>query len=265
MEDCPLNQALLGGMHLASDVAVSPDLKVALRRLAGALGVRVRARPLNRQLVARAQQSLDRMAAAYAPALELITLLLDGEAPALEDDPPALRIQGFLLDMNRLFQRLLRRFLEESLEGCRVLEERQIRDLLRYSPGDNPRRRQAPRPRPDFMVTTGDGKVTLLDAKYRDLWRRDLPRDMLYQLAIYALSQPRGGQATALYPTTASEARAERIEIREPLGGWERASVVLQPVDLGALDRAIAAGHSAAAERRALARALVFPGRAGDA
>lgn len=262
-EDCLLNQVLLGGLHLAGDIASAAELKMALRRLAGALAVGVRARPLNRQLVAQAQQGLDRMATSYAPALALISLLLDGAAPALEGDQPAVRIPGFLLDMNRFFQQLIGRFLRESLEGCRVVEERQLDDLMRYAPGENPGSRRAPRPRPDFLVTTGDGRAALLDAKYRDLWRRDLPREMLYQLAIYALSQPRGGQATILYPTTATEARLARIEIRDPLGGWDRASVALQPVELGALDRALAAGPRGATERGALARAMVFPGPGG--
>jgi 5-methylcytosine-specific restriction enzyme subunit McrC len=138
-----------------------------------------------------------------------------------------------------------------------VQEEQSMDDLLRYAPGANPRRRRAPRPRPDFVVTGVDGRRSIFDAKYRDLWERDLPREMLYQLTLYALSQPKGGKATILYPTTAAEAHPARIEIREPLGGWDRASVVLQPVDLVRLDRAITAGRKGSADRRALARELV--------
>ncbi len=258
LSDCLLNQVLLGGLRLAAGMALNPALKIELRRLADVLAVSVRARPLHRQLVDQAEQGLDRMAAAYAPALTIIGLLLDGEAPTLADADEPITLPGFLLDMNRFFQRLLGRFLRENLEQGQVVEEQSLKDLMRYAPGENPRRRRAPRPRPDFAVKTPDGKLLLLDAKYRDLWKRDLPRDMLYQLAMYALSQPRGGTATILYPTTADEARPARIEIGEPLGGWGRASIVLQPVHLGELDRVIAGGRSTARERQALAHSLVF-------
>ncbi|MDI3287335.1 hypothetical protein [Polyangium sp. 15x6] len=261
LADCLLNQVLLGGLHLAAGMALDRALKIELRRLADALAVSVRKRPLHRQLVTQAEQGLDRMAAAYAPALTLIGLLLDGEAPALEDSDEPFVLPGFLLDMNRFFQRLLERFLEDNLEGCGVMKEQALKDLMRYAPGENPRRRRAPRPRPDFAVRTPDGKSLLLDAKYRDLWERELPRDMLYQLAMYALSQPRGGVATILYPTAANEARPARIELGDPLDGWGRASIVLQPVHLEELDRVIAGGRETARERGEMARRMVF-GRA---
>ena len=72
--------------------------------------------------------------------------------------------------------------------------------------------------------------VKLLDAKYRDLWEHALPRDMLYQLSMYALSQARGSTAVILYPTTDPAARVARIEVRDPSRDSAAGYVALRPV-----------------------------------
>ncbi len=260
ISDCLLNQVLLAGLHLAAAHAQSPELKIALRRVADVFAISVRARPLHRAVVAQAERNLDRMAAAYAPSLTIISLLLEGESPSLDESDEPIRLPGFLLDMNRFFQRLVGRFLRENLPDAEVIEEQGLKYLLRYAPGENLQRKREPRPRPDFAIKMAGGKLLLFDAKYRDLWKRSLPREMLYQLAMYALSQPRGAVATILYPTTANEARSARIQIGEPLGGWERASIVLRPVHLEQLDRVIAGGHSATRERQEIAWGMVVGG-----
>jgi 5-methylcytosine-specific restriction enzyme subunit McrC len=131
--------------------------------------------------------------------------------------------------------------------------------MFAYVPGWNPRRSQAPTPRPDFVVSRGPDAVAILDAKYRDLWENPLPRDMLYQLAIYATSHE-GGTATILYPTTNSRATEARIEVRDPIHGGRRALVALRPVALERLAGLLAARPTAQVvrERRSLAGGLAF-------
>ncbi len=127
--------------------------------------------------------------------------------------------------MNHFFQRLLSRFLHDALPGYVVSDEESLYGMMRYAPAHNPRGKRSPAPRPDFIVRRGGKVVAMLDAKYRDLWEHDLPREMLYQLAIYALSREAPGAAAAtassviLYPTLAAGAREARIEIRDPVRG----------------------------------------------
>jgi 5-methylcytosine-specific restriction enzyme subunit McrC len=201
---------------------------------------------------------MDRTTRAYEPAISLIRILADAGGISLGRETGA-RLPGFFFDMNRFFQMLLGRFLKDNLPDHTVHSEHRLKGMLAYIPGWNPRRQQAPVPRPDFVVSTGAKVVAILDAKYRDLWENPLPRDMLYQLAVYATIHE-GGTATILYPTTHAQGKEARIEVRDPLLGGRRALVVLRPVSLDRLEGLVSTKQTAAAlrERRSFALELVF-------
>ena len=233
-----LNQVALAGVRLASNVAQDPQLSRSLARLAKRLGEEILGVRLGSSVLEQARRHLDRLSAAYAPALRLVDLLYACSAVSL-DGEAATELPGFLFDMNRFFQALMERFLRENLHTFDVKAEHGLAEMMRYMPGLNPRRRRPPRPRPDFLVSR-EGKVAaLLDAKYRDLWERDLPRDMLYQLAIYALSQPKAATAAILFPTIIADATAAVIEIRDPVRAGALGYVALRPVALGELLEAV--------------------------
>jgi 5-methylcytosine-specific restriction enzyme subunit McrC len=129
--------------------------------------------------------------------------------------------------------------------------------MFRYRPGENPLHRRDPVFRPDFVLIREARTVAVLDAKYRDLWQQPLPREMLYQLALYALGRSGGERASAiLYPTVDAAARDQTIAIQEPVWGREQAWVTLRPVNLLRLDHLLRAGPAARSQREELARQL---------
>ena len=101
--------------------------------------------------------------------------------------------------------------------------------------------------------------IALLDAKYRDLWEKPLPREMLYQLSVYALSRPGNDRTAAiLYPTVDSTASEQVLSINEPLYGVGKARIVLRPVKLMKLNELIRKGKAGVSERIAMANQLVY-------
>ena len=151
------------------------------------------------------------------------------------------------------------RFLHEHLSGYCVRDEAHLRGMIEYVPEFNPRARHPPVLRPDILVTKGTDPAAVLDAKYRDLWENALPRDMLYQVAIYAAVHA-GRVATILYPTTAARALESRLAVHHPLTGGCIATVCLRPVVLPELEELLTARPTAANDRRrrAFARQLAF-------
>ena len=256
-----LNRVLLAGTSLAARATEDVELRGKLRRLGKALDMEGPAPRLNRDMLERAGRSIDRRTRAYEPALNLIGLLVEGFGISLGDDAKSVRLPGFLFDMNRFFQALLSRFLGENLHGYSVRDEHRLKGMFAFAPFGNPRDRRVPTPRPDFVVVSGNRIAAILDAKYRDLWERGLPREMLYQLGMYALS--RSGpdrQAVILYPTLEGGAVDQTIVLNEPVGGAERARIVLRPVDLLELERLVSASPSVNRGRECalVARRLAF-------
>ena len=258
-EDTLVNRALFAGLHFAAGLATDPELKSHVRRIVKMFGATVRAQPITHALLDDALRATDRRTSTYKPAFTLIALLLGDRGVTLDDRSTEIRVKGFLFDMNRFFQALLSRFLREHLDGVQVQDELRLKGTFKYLAGQNPLGRREPILRPDFVVLQRGRMLAVLDAKYRDLWTHSLPRDMLYQLAIYALGRISGERTSAiLYPTVDSAACEQQISIQEPVHGVPQATIALRPVNLLDLDQLLCGGATLKSQRLKLAKELSF-------
>lgn len=259
-EDNVLNQMILAGLEHAAKSTSDPELRAHVRRLCQQLGKMVTAVPLTGRLLSDARLQLDRRTRTYTSAMTIIEILMKGEGVSLDDEAGGVRLPGFLFDMNRFFQELVSRFLHDHLEGLEVIDEFSMRGFFTYDPLRNPKGRRAPSQRPDFVIRRKRQILAVLDAKYRDLWETTLPREMLYQLSLYALGfRGTAHRAVIVYPTLHPEAKDQVILICEPFAGVDQAEVILRPMNLLVLEEMLrdqsAGGRKA---RDKMARGLAF-------
>lgn len=259
LEDTFLNRVLLAGLRLAGTVASLLELRRESRRLASLMEEQVSRINLDANTLDQAARRLTRLSTAYVPALSITRLLVESQGIVLEGRTLTTTLPGFLFDMNRFFQALLSRFLKENLVDCSVRDEHGLKGMMRYDPKHNPQHRQSPTPRPDYAIMRQGQLVALLDAKYRDLWSKTLPREMLYQLVVYAISHRHQLQSSILYPTTNVSAKEARIDVTDPVYGKHLGQVCLRPVNLIEIEELVSSNTAAVRRKReALAKRLAF-------
>jgi 5-methylcytosine-specific restriction enzyme subunit McrC len=118
----------------------------------------------------------------YHDALALAELVLSGGS--LEQEPGQLRIDGFLVDLSKIFETFVAETLGSSLEGlngrCRAqdlytLDEQATIDI-----------------RPDLVWRIGGHPVAVIDAKYKAEKPSGFPQADLYQALAYATAYQMG-------------------------------------------------------------------------
>jgi 5-methylcytosine-specific restriction enzyme subunit McrC len=231
IEDNPLNRILLAGLRMSIRLTDDLYLRIKLNKLCSQMLNVVSVIELNRDLLLTALCSIDRLTDHYKPVLEIINILFESQGIQWEDSAEQIALHGYMFDMNLFFQSLMSKFLHEYIDrdNYALLDQYVLWDMFSYNPEYNPKGRRQPTLRPDFAIKKNGRIVSLLDAKYRDLWETPLPSEMLYQLAVYAFSG-RWSKSKILYPTLHESAKVQKIDIRDPVTDGLLAQVILQPV-----------------------------------
>lgn len=175
LEDTILNQVLLSGLRLAGASASDISLRRNSLRLASHIEEQIKAIQLSQSVLDQSERQMSRLTGQYAPALAIIRMLFDSKGVVLDDGESSMALPGFMFDMNLFFEKIMSRFLRESLLGYSVSDQHHLTGMIGYNPLHNPRQRSSPTPKPDYAIMKQQKVVSLLDAKYRDLWEHKLP------------------------------------------------------------------------------------------
>lgn len=231
-ENTLLNQVLLAGLKIASNLASDRNLHHDIMRICERLSMLVENISLNKSVLITAKRSITRLTDSYGPSLELINILYESQSVQIEDGVEQVSLPGYFFDMNLFFETLVSKLLKTLPNEYAVIDQYRLGRLFAYEPKHNPRGRLSPTPRPDFALIISGSVEQLLDAKYRDLWERNLPRDMLYQLAMYAVSGIGNNVSTILYPAMNGLPVMQQVNINNPLSNGIMAKVFMKPIDL---------------------------------
>ncbi|MBN1887480.1 MAG: hypothetical protein JW850_05800 [Thermoflexales bacterium] len=183
----------------------------------------------------RARETLtyNRLNQHYQEAHELAWLVLDGLG--IEDllAVGSTRSFAFLLDMNRLFELFVWRFVERILRGqdYGVHYQRQDRSII----WDITHKCPYTQVIPDLLIEAkpAAGRRLVVDAKYKTYDERRLSTADIYQSFLYAYAYNSGGavapEAVLLYPATRHEASPVRLQVQ---GVAQRVGARIQAVGI---------------------------------
>lgn len=226
LTDVVENQILAAGLTLCRSRLSHPAVSLQIRRLHTIFAAACTPEKLVDWRSARLEMAYHRMNEHYREAHELAWLLF--ESLGIEDlfEAGQTRSFAFLLDMNRLFENFITRFVNHALQGkhYRVHPQRRDHSIIWDLMGKRPYSHVVP----DLLIESDGGQRLTIDAKYKLYDERRLSTGDIYQSFFYAYAYNSGSKqrpaALLLYPSSGQHDRSSYLQIRSQ-GHHEKAEL----------------------------------------
>lgn len=226
------NQLLLSSLYLGINLSRQYEIKKELYHLVNGLKAEIDIISLNHEIFKKVNTKLNRLTRNYNPVVKLANFLWKQWLPNATGVLGELELPGFLFNMSQFFEDLIYKFLDESLFNYDIIHQYKFSNMLAYKKQFNPRNRRKITLKPDYAILKENTPISILDAKYRDLWEKSIPIKWLYQLGIYALNPISKKKSIILYPSINSNASDQKIEIRNPINNNQIALLTIRPVNI---------------------------------
>ena len=240
LEDNFINQVIKQGLILSVKLTDDKNLKTRLRKLISIFDEEISDIILDLYTIKQLKKVSNRLTNAYIPSITIIKLLINFEGINLDEEYNNINIKlnGFLFDMNHFFQSLLLRVLTDNLEQYTVKSEYKVNSFYDYDDLYNPKNRKTPTLRPDYMIFSDKNIISILDAKYINLWEKTLDSKVLYQLTVYSLLYKNINSAIILYPSIGKK-KEQRINLNDFTMNGKKSQILIRYVDMEYLTKLI--------------------------
>jgi len=217
------NRILAAALAVAARRVANEDVRLKLRRLLTVFDGVCKVKNLNINEV-RPLLTYHRLNENYREAHDLAWLLLEGFGVEDIYQPGSARCFAFLLDMNRLFERFVFRWVKQLLQNTpvKVLYQAGQRSIIWDATASRPYARVIP----DLLLEWKNqpGRRLAMDAKYKNYDERRLAPADVYQLFLYAYAFGEKAQESApsssllIYPSNSPNRPVVELQIKNILG-----------------------------------------------